>query len=151
MPDQVRVARDVSYDAGIRYGMRIAPVWITVNRSFYRTAKGNDKEPMQSADRYTKADDWDKAIEIWKGLVNSASDPKTAGKAAHNIAVASERMDQLEYALDWAKKAYTQYGNKSSRTYIQEIERRLNDRRKVQQQWGIRRIYVFLIIHLEET
>jgi len=138
LPDQVRVARDVSYDAGIRYGMRIAPVWITVNREFYRTAKKEDKESMQMADRYIKANDWDSAVKVWKDLLNTAVDSKTAGKAAHNIAVADERYDRLESALDWAQKAYTQYGNKNSRTYIRELEQRLNDRRKVEMQMNNR-------------
>ncbi|MEL6923616.1 MAG: DUF6340 family protein [Bacteroidota bacterium] len=134
LPDQVRVARDVSYDAGIRYGMRIAPVWITVNRSFYRTAKGADKEPMQRADRFVKSDNWKEAVAIWEDLSRSATEAKTAGKAAHNVAVAHERYDRLELALDWAEKAYTQYGNKSSRSYIQELQQRLNDKRKVEMQ-----------------
>jgi len=138
LPNQVTVARDVSYDAGIRYGMRIAPVWITVNREFYRTAKGDDKQAMQMGDRFVKTGDWEKAVAVWKDLVTNAIDPKTAGKAAHNIAVASERYDRLELALDWAQKAYTQYGNKNSRNYIRVIEQRMNDKRKVAQQMGNR-------------
>ena len=136
LPDQIRVVRDVSYDAGVLYGMRIAPVWITVSRTFYTTSKKADKALMQKAARYTKSDNWEAATKIWKSLINQSLESKTPGKAAHNLAVAAERLGKLEYALDWAKKAYFDYGNKSSKNYIRDLERRLNDKRKVNRQMG---------------
>ena len=136
LPDQIRVTRDLGYDAGVRYGMRIAPVWITVGRNFYTSAKKEDKAEMEKAARYTKTDNWERAAEIWKAMLNSSVDPKTPGKAAHNLAVAAERMGQLQYALDWAQRAYTEYGHKSSQNYVRQLEQRINDSRKVKMQMG---------------
>ena len=81
---------------------------------------------MQQAARYVEADNWERASEIWRQLVDQA-DPKTAGRAAHNLAVASERLSKLELALQWAEKAYVDFGNKSSRMYMQILRQRLAD------------------------
>ena len=134
LPNQLNMARDISFEAGALYGMRIAPVWVTVNREFYTTAKGNDKEAMQRAARLTKANQWDKAAEVWRNLISTASERKTAGKAAHNMAVAAERAGHLDSALDWANRAYLDYGNKSSSDYGRELQWRIEDAKRVEQQ-----------------
>ena len=133
LADPVYRSFELSYRAGQRYGMRIAPVWVNVSRPFFSKGKSLHKEPMKQAARLAKAGKWDDASEIWTGLV-SAADQKTAGRAAHNLAVASERMGRLEEALDWAEKAWTQYGNKTSRSYIGVLNQRINDDRKVKSQ-----------------
>lgn len=128
------MARDISFEAGVLYGMRIAPVWVTVDRQFYTTGKKDDKEVMQRAARYAKANQWDEAAAIWRQLINNPADRKTAGKAAHNMAVASERAGHLESALDWANKAYTEFGNKNSRTYARDLQWRIEDAKRVEEQ-----------------
>ena len=133
LPDPVYRSFELSYRAGQRYGMRIAPVFVNVSRSFYSKAKGFYKENMKEAARLAGAGKWDEASEIWTDLVSRA-DQKTAGRAAHNLAVASERMGRLQEALEWAEKAWTQYGNKSSRNYIGVLNQRINDDRKVRSQ-----------------
>lgn len=136
LTNQTRIVEDISYGAGQDYGMRIAPVWITVSRAFYKSAKGDAKDSMERAFRMARGDSWDKAAAIWNEIINGAYDEKTKGRAAHNLAVASEREGKLDTALSWAKKAYTRYGNKSDRRYIQTIERRISDQRRVESQMG---------------
>lgn len=134
LPDQFRMAQDISFEAGVLYGMRVAPVWVSVNREFYSAGKGGDKDVMQQAARYAKADQWERAAEIWRGLIGSAAHDKTPGQAAHNMAVAAERAGHLESALDWASKAYLDYGNKNSKNYIRELQWRIEDAKRVEEQ-----------------
>lgn len=127
------VTRKISATIGEKYGMRIAPVWTMVSRTFYNTAKGAGQEPMERADRFVKSGDWDEAANIWRGLVDSA-DPKTAGRAAHNLALAAERKGNLPGALEWAKKAYSQYGNKASKPYQDILTQRIYDQDRLNYQ-----------------
>lgn len=134
LPDQFRMAQDISFEAGVLYGMRVAPVWVSVDREFYTTGNGDDKDAMQQAARYAKADQWERAAEIWRGLISRSAHDKTPGKAAHNMAVAAERAGHLESALDWANQAYLDYGNKNSRNYIRELQWRIEDAKRVEEQ-----------------
>lgn len=127
------VTRDLAAKIGEKYGMRIAPVWVMVSRNFYNTAKGAGQEPMERANRYVKTGSWDQAAEIWKDLTRTA-DQKTAGRAAHNLAVAAERLGALPLALDWAKQAFVKYGNKASQSYIQILEQRIADQQRLDYQ-----------------
>ena len=138
LPSQRQMTGEVSYNAGINYGMRIAPVWINVQREFFPTAKGADKEPMQRADRLAKADRWEEAAEIWRALIENAYDGKTPGKAAYNMAVANERAGKLESAIEWAERAYLDYGNKKANYYVDILKIRLNDQKRAEYQMGER-------------
>lgn len=134
LSNQLDMARDISFEAGILYGMRIAPVWVSVDRQFYNTGKGGDKESMQRAARYAKANEWEPAAAIWRELISRSAESKTAGKACHNLAVAAERAGHLDSALDWANKAYLEFGNKASRTYGRDLQWRIEDAKRVEQQ-----------------
>lgn len=134
LQSQTTLARAVSKVAGSNYGMRIAPVYILVNRSFYDSGKGAAKDKMAEAARLAKADQWDKAAEIWKALLKTSIDNKTAGRAAYNLAVASERAGFLETAVDWAQRAYTQYENKKGESYIVILKNRISDQARLKQQ-----------------
>ena len=134
LPSVYSVVRDVSEIAGELYGMRIAPVWVNVNREFYTTAKGDFKAEMERANRYVKANEWEQASAIWRRIVENGYDGKAAGRAALNIAVAHERLDQLEKALEWAKRSYLDFDNKKARHYMTVLEQRINDRRRIDYQ-----------------
>ncbi len=131
--DQSSITRNIGYDAGARYGMRIAPVWITVNRPFYSSGKGAFDAEMERAARFAKADRWQDAAPIWQTVVRQADD-KTAGKAAFNLAVANERAGLLTSALEWAQRSYTDFGNKKARNYIRNLQQRISDQERLRQQ-----------------
>ena len=57
-----------------------------------------------------------------------------AGRACHNMALAAEKRGDLHKALDWAKKAYYDHGEKRSANYITVLKRRIDDQAKLQQQ-----------------
>ncbi|MBK6994271.1 MAG: hypothetical protein IPH31_04870 [Lewinellaceae bacterium] len=64
----------------------------------------------------------------------SGDNRKAAGRAAFNMAVASEVSGNLDLALEWATKSWNDYGNKKARNYINIIKARQNDARKVDSQ-----------------
>jgi len=134
LPSQVSVTRKVAFIVGREYGMRIAPVYIQVNRQYYGKAKGFSTQ-MEQAKRFAQSGNWDRAAEIWKKVEAIARDnPKAAGRAAYNMAVVAEVKGNLDLALEWAEKSWNQYGNKKARSYIETIRRRQDDARKVEYQ-----------------
>lgn len=134
LPSQVSVTRTVAFNVGHEYGARIAPIYEQVSRQYYGKAKGF-KEDMAQAARFVKSREYERAAAVWNKIEATAGDnQKAAGRAAYNMAIASELTGNLDLALDWAKKAYNTYGNKKARNYIQVIEMRQNDARKVESQ-----------------
>lgn len=120
----------VSYVIGEQYAARIAPAWITVERSYYR--KGGDPA-MKRAYRMAYVNDWDGAAELWEQIMQ-ANRGKTAGKAAYNLAIAHEVLGNLEEARSWCQKAYATYGNKRAREYIYILDRRIRDSQRLDHQ-----------------
>lgn len=134
LPAQLDVTRDVAYNVGLEYGARIAPIYVQVSRAYYHKAKGY-KTQMKQAARYLESRDIEKATATYKRIIDHAGDNrKAAGRAAYNMAVASELNGNLDLALEWAQKAWTDYGNKKAKTYINVLKARKNDARKVDAQ-----------------
>ncbi|MBV6440327.1 MAG: hypothetical protein DYG98_10555 [Haliscomenobacteraceae bacterium CHB4] len=140
LPSQISVTRDVAYNVGLEYGARIAPTYVQVHRQYYAKAKGYEDQ-MSKAARYAQGNAWDRAAEIWKNIEARAGDnQKARGRAAYNMAVAAEKNGNLDIALEWAKKAWNDYGNKKARNYIHIIQQRQNDARKVEHQMPGKRV-----------
>lgn len=134
LPAQLDVTRDVAYNVGLEYGARIAPIYVNVSRAYYNKAKGY-KTQMKQAARYLESRDIEKATATYKRIIDHAGDNhKAAGRAAYNMAVASEISGNLDLALEWALKAWTDYGNKKAKSYINILKARKNDARKVDAQ-----------------
>lgn len=135
LPSQISLTRDVAFNVGIEYGARIAPIYVNVTRNYYNSAKGY-KEQMKQAARYFEARKLDEATNIWKKIIaeGKKTNPKAAGRAAYNMAVASEVNGRLDIALDWAQIAWNDYANKKARQYINILKQRQNDARKAASQ-----------------
>ncbi len=134
LPSQLDVTRDVAYNVGIEYGARIAPIYVNVSRAYYHKAKGF-KDHMKKAAGHLADRDIEKATALWKKVIALSGDNrKAAGRAAFNMAVASEVSGNLDLALEWATKSWNDYGNKKARNYINIIKARQNDARKVDSQ-----------------
>lgn len=115
--------------AGEMFAVRISPNWIWVPRYYY--VKGNDQ--FKDAKKYVKLNDWKAAAKIWSPYTNSL-DPKIAGRACHNMALAAEMEGELQVAIDWAKKAYVNYKIKSDLTYINQLTNRLAQQARLNEQ-----------------
>lgn len=135
LPAPTSVSRRVAFMGGQHYGMRIAPTYVRVSRSYYAKAKGVKSEMKQAA-RYAQSGSWDKAAGIWSRLyeTNKKSSDKVAGRAAYNMAIAAEMKGNLVVALEWAKKSWEVHGNKQARNYIYTLQNRLDDQERVGRQ-----------------
>ena len=122
---------DISNFSGAEYARRICPLWTNVKRSMYTKSEGN--EDMKAGTRKADVGDWNGAKESWMNALTSG-DIKTKGRAAYNIALAEEIDGRLENARFWASKAYTEFGNKSARNYVNILNRRIEEEKKLEQQ-----------------
>lgn len=115
--------------AGDMYGHRISPQWIWVNRNYYN--KGNDQ--LKIAARFARTQNWDKAAEIWQKQTTNAKE-KVAARATYNMALAAEKAGDLDLAITWIEKAYTQYGMKKALPYRNELYFRKAEQERLKEQ-----------------
>ncbi len=128
LPSKRIAIKQAGIQAGEKYGFRISPIWLKVNRTYYI----GKHEDLKNAKEYVIRKDWDSAIEIWIPLTEY-EDLKIANRAAFNMALASEIKGSLKTAIDWAKKAQ-KLGNKKAYNYINVLTSRLVDEEKLKQQ-----------------
>jgi len=116
--------RKVSYDAGYMYGQRISPSWYNVTRYYYRRCK-RDYDLAEGA-RMMEANDWEHAIEALNSALANGH-RKTKGRAAHNLAVVYEILDDLEQAREYARMAWGKYKSRKSRDYGYILNQRIKE------------------------
>ena len=128
LPSKRIAIKQAGIHAGEKYGFRISPIWLKVNRTYYI----GKHENLKNARQYVKSGDWDTAIEIWLPLTEN-EDLKIVNRAAFNMALASEINGSLKTAIDWAKKSQ-KTGNKKAYNYINVLSNRMMDEEKLKQQ-----------------
>ena len=123
--------RYLSKRIGNDYAYKIAPMPITLNRSF----RGKSKKcpALERGARLADVGNWEDALVEWKKGIRDAED-KEAGYLTYNMAVAYEVLGDFDSALSWAEKSYVKYGNKNARTYVNLIKKRLDEEEKARQQ-----------------
>lgn len=114
-----------AYNAGREYANRFLPGYYKVRRDMYKRGKGHNKQDFLAAFRKAEVANWNGAIEVWTRILNNAG-RKSSGRACLNIAVAYEVLGDNKSALEWAKKAYEDYGDKIARNYVNAIKYRLS-------------------------
>lgn len=112
-----------AYFAGGEYIERFLPTWYDVSRTLYQRGTGKEKQRFLSAFRRAEVADWEGAISLWKILAESPN-RKNAGRACLNIAVGYEVLGNINEALIWSRKAYTDYGDKLARDYQNDLSYR---------------------------
>jgi hypothetical protein len=123
--------KEASYEAGIQYGRRLSPTWYRVSRPYFKKSKGDDV--FAEGARMMEVNDWYAAKEaLFQAVENGHR--KTKGKAAHNLAVVCEIEGNLEDAKGWAQEAWGKYKNKKSKDYLYDLNRRINQAARVDQQ-----------------
>ncbi len=123
--------RHLSSLVGRNYANRIAPMPIRITRSF--RARSKKAPALERGSRHADVAEWREAIEVWERGI-SAAPTKEKGFLAHNIAIAYEVLGEMDAAMDWAQKAYVNYGNKDSRSYVNVLKRRIEDERLAEHQ-----------------
>lgn len=129
IPSPNETVRISAYRAGSWYGRRIAPTPMIIGRPFY----GGGSPELKLAKRYLKARDFEGAVTEYTALLEHG-DPKVSGRASYNLAVAQEALGLLNPALISARQAAVVLGNGRSRRYVSELEYRIRQRDRVQEQ-----------------
>ena len=131
LPSRRETVKSCGYIAGNIYAARISPVNLWVTRSYYVR-----KHPgLKAGATYANAQNWDAAATEWKKVLIDG-DNKQKGRAAYNLAVASEVKGNLENALSWAQKAAGEYGNGNANAYISILKQRMYDQQRLKEQTG---------------
>ncbi|NVO19288.1 MAG: tetratricopeptide repeat protein [Bacteroidetes bacterium] len=121
LPSKRHTINESGNYSGIRIADRITPNWHTVNRPYFVRGK-----EFKDAKKQVKYRNWDAAIASWKELTRNA-DPKIAGRACFNMAVAAEQKGDIEAAISWADKAMKEYHIGKARHYSDELYKRKSD------------------------
>jgi len=129
LPQKRNAINKSGYHAGKQYGIRISPSWMHVSRAYY--ARENDD--FKLAKRMVKSQNWEAAAKVWEKYTNNP-DPKVAGFACYNMALANEMQGELEIALNWADKAMKKYGLKRAVSYVNILNRRIMDQERLRKQ-----------------
>ncbi|MDX9904584.1 MAG: DUF6340 family protein [Bacteroidales bacterium] len=111
--------KEVSRKAGNVYAMRLIPYRLRVDRDYY--VKGTDN--FKTAKRLARLGKWDEAGELWN-LETDNPKRKVAGRAHYNMAIISEINGDLDNAVSWAQKAYSNYRIKKGLHYVRILENR---------------------------
>ena len=108
-----------------------APHWEMQDRWYYTLPSSL----MREGEAFAKKADWFKAIEKWEAFFNNRSNKTDKAKAATNIALAYEMLDNMDKALEWATLANDLFVESTSQNslerrrsllYKNEILRRQN-------------------------
>ncbi len=118
-----------SNNMGSAYVNRLIPSYRRISREYY--VKGTNNFVI--AKRKAQTGDWQGAAEHWEKEVGN-TDPKIAGRAYYNMAIINEINGDLETAMDWASKAYTDYNNKSALRYLDALKYRSSQNAELERQ-----------------
>lgn len=129
---KTEATRNLSGALGAGYASRIAPMNIFVNRTF--RGKHKHSEAIGKGARYAEVDNWEAAINTWKTGLQRPKNDKVAGFLAYNIAVGYEALGELNDAKYWAGKAYTDFGFRRGRTYVDQLINRMRNEEIASQQ-----------------
>ena len=119
----------MSNSIGRNYAKRILTYRTRVSRYYY--VRGTDN--FKIAKRRAQTGNWDGAAELWDKEVSNPK-PKVAGRACYNMAIINEINGDLDAAVEWASKSYTDYKDKLALRYIKILNNRINRNRQLQNQ-----------------
>ena len=119
MVNRKQAVKEVSRKAGNIYATRLIPYRLRVTREYF--VKGTDN--FKIAKRRAQLGKWDDAAELWQLETNNQK-MKVAGRAHYNMAIISEINGDLDAAVSWAQKSYSDYRNKRGLRYVRILENR---------------------------
>jgi len=114
----------ISNNIGHSYALRLFPYKIRVERDYY--VKGTNN--FEIGKRRAQTGDWNGAAELWEQEVSNPK-AKIAGRAHYNMAIINEINGDLDAAVDWASKSYTDYKNKDALKYLNVLKQRIEKNR----------------------
>ncbi|MEA1785937.1 DUF6340 family protein [Arenibacter sp. GZD96] len=114
---------------GSQYAMRIFPYKNRVTRNYFVRGSTN----FEMAKRRAQTGDWDGAALLWQKELSNKN-AKIAGRANYNMAISHEINGDLDKAMVWASKSYTDYKNKEALRYLQILKYRASQNEELQYQ-----------------
>lgn len=124
--------RNLCRKLGHDYAFKIAPMPVSLRRLFFTKSKNSPE--LEEGGRMAEVGAWNDAINKWEEGIIKAEKEKDKARMAYNIAVAYEVLGDLDKALEAAQNAYSKYNSKEARNYAQQIQSRMRDEEKVDQQ-----------------
>lgn len=121
--------QEYSRNVGIAYAKRLIPRTRRIARDYF--VRGTDN--FKIAQRRAQAGDWDGAAELWKQELANP-DEKIAGRAHYNMAISNEINGDLDKAVQFASKSYTDYRTNIALDYVNVLKYRLRQNRVLDQQ-----------------
>lgn len=118
-----------SSNQGRSYAFRIRPFNKRIARDYY--VRGT--ENFKIGKRRAQTGDWDGAAALWKADVTHPKS-KMAGRACFNMAISNEINGNLEGAMDWVAKSYSDYGDKNALRYLNTLKYRVAEKQELQDQ-----------------
>ncbi len=101
IPSDRQMLREAARIAAGKLSSSLVPHWRQTERLFYA---GGCVE-MRDAEVCIDEGDWQGAYDLWLALFNEREGGKAKARAALNLAVASEMLDEPERAKEWLEKA----------------------------------------------
>lgn len=136
LPSRKEAIQTLAVGAAEKMTYVFAPHWEMQDRWYYTLPNAT----MREGEAFAKGSDWTNAIAKWEKFYNSTKKKTEKAKAAANIALAHEMLDDMENALTWATTAHELFiestapnslERKRSLLFKNEIERRSNHTNKL--------------------
>ena len=139
VPHAEHALKELAIYAADKMTYVLTPHWITQERWYYPLSSS----VMREAEAFAKQAKWEEAIAKWDSFYNSTKNKTEKAKAASNIALGYEMLDDIETAHDWiviAEKLFNESTPSNSlerkriSIYKTELERRLDNSNKLNMQ-----------------
>ena len=132
LPTREAAMMDLAFRAAERMTRTISPHWVSQERWFYTSLNARMREGANLA----RGNHWDRALDRWKAAYNSFSRNADRARAANNIALAYEMLDDIETALDWAIAANGYFVQSTSPNSL-ERRRSALYKAELQRRWNV--------------
>ncbi|MGB5818898.1 MAG: DUF6340 family protein [Saonia sp.] len=119
----------ISSNLGNGYGRYTQPRRKRVARDYFVSGTDN----FVIAKRRAQTGNWEGAADLWESELNNPK-MKVAGRAHYNMAIINEINGNLEKAMEWASKSYTDYNNNIALRYVNILKGRIIERRQLDNQ-----------------
>ena len=133
VPSSADRIRMLMYEAGMKYGRYLVPVWTETSRLLFR----GKHDSLKLAAKSTDEGDWEDAFHIWWDMSQS-TDSTVAARSLHNLAIFYELEDQLDSASYMVDQAAAKDTASVIRLYKDELDTRIQNRKEVLKQVGKR-------------
>lgn len=143
LPDLELALNEAAIYSGAQYADYIAPKWMQENRIYYK----NGHPLFSEASVLVSQGNWETATRIWYKAFEE-NEGKIEARAAFNLALGKEALDEIEEALAWAYTSVQKYESlggfsfsgeeqKLARRYYVKLAQRLQEKKKIDEQYGV--------------